>query len=223
MSPGRRGLWQAPCHLPEGVLVPSHLSGVRGSRGQASWLALQRPGHVGEDRGPLKPGQQGQGPDGACTTRLEPLLPDSQRTEDRRGRGPDAGCEPWSHCSAERLLSPPRAPAPGDGSVGLGTGGGAEVSPAREERSGPLGCSGRSGACTGGRVRGNGAVLSGDGKGCVQRGTCHPSRSESPRVGQEPCGGRAPKHRGPPCGQAALPGENDRALAWTRPAPAPDP
>lgn len=104
MSPGRRGLWRVPCHLPESVLV-------RGSRGQASWLALQRPGHVGEDRRPLKLGQQG--PDGA-PLHGPPGAPCSQTHSGQEGLGPDAGRKPWPHRSAERLPSPPRAP-------GLGT------------------------------------------------------------------------------------------------------
>lgn len=36
---------------------------------------------------------------------------------------------------------------------------------------------------------GSGAVLPRDGKGCVQRGACHPSRSESPRWAWSRVGG----------------------------------
>lgn len=196
----------SPCHLPESVLVPSHLSGVGGSRGQASRLALQCPGHVGEDRRPLKLGQQGPGgahlrdPPGARAPRL---------TADRRGWAQTPAANPGL-ASPHRWAASVPSPCPW---------GSAQVKARRCTRPGRRGrvhwVPGQEQSTQRWRVRGSGAVLSGDGRGCVQRGACHPSRSESPRVGQDPCGGKAPTCGGTPRGQAALPGDNGRAPAWT--------
>lgn len=154
-----------------------------------------------------------------CTTHLEPRAP--RLTADRRGWAQTPAANPGltAQLSGFRPLPVPQAWGRLCG-VGHRRRRGGE--PGQGGEVGSTGFPGRRRACTGGRVWAVARFSPGMVR-AVCRGVPVTPAARKATVGLEPCGGRVPTRGGPPCGQAALPGENGCALAWTCPAPAPSP